>query len=95
MAQIKTTSLTRWDLTEQEIINGTILSQEHKYVIQNLIADATEEKLNLTFDPANPMNFMQREAELTGQIGILKVLLDSSLEAEQLAVLKKADFYSE
>lgn len=95
MAQIKTTSLTRWDLTEQEITNGTILSQEHKYVIQNLIADATEEKLNLTFDPTNPMNFMQREAELTGQIGILKVLLDSSLEAEQLAVLKKADFYSE
>lgn len=44
--------------------------------IQNLISAAAEEKLNMKFDPSNTLAFAQREAELQGQIGILKYLVE-------------------
>ena len=47
-------------------------------VIQNYICDAAEERLALKFDPAKPMEFAQREAEIQGQIGILKLLCELS-----------------
>lgn len=68
-------SFLRYDLTSEELIAGTQFSSAHKLVIQNLIADAAEEKISLTFDATNPQAFIQREAELAGQIGILKYLL--------------------
>jgi len=69
-------SFLKYDLTEAELKAGSVFTLDQRAVIQNLIADAAEEKLALTFDPSNPAVFTQREAELTGQIGILKYLLD-------------------
>lgn len=69
-------SYLRYELTEPEIKAGSVFTLNQRAVIQNLIADAAEEKLALTFDPDKPLQFAQREAELTGQIGILKYLLD-------------------
>lgn len=69
-------SFIKYDLNEAELKAGSVFTLDQRAVMQNLIADAAEEKLALTFDPNNPALFTQREAELTGQIGILKYLLD-------------------
>lgn len=69
-------SFVRYEMTESEIKAGSIFTLDQRAVMQNLIADAAEEKIALTFDTNNPQQFIQREAELTGQIGILKYLLD-------------------
>ena len=68
-----------YSLTPAEVSAGSTFSLDQKAVIQNLIGGIAEEKIALTFDPTNPQIFIQREAELAGQIGILKYLL--SLEA--------------
>lgn len=69
-------SFVRYEMTEPEIKTGSVFTLDQRAVMQNLIADAAEEKIALTFDTNNPQQFIQREAELTGQIGILKYLLD-------------------
>jgi len=63
-------------LSPEEIKAGSIFNLQQKAVIQNLIAASAEEKLALTFDPNNPQQFIQTEAELHGKIGILKYLLE-------------------
>jgi len=63
-------------LTVGEQEAGSHFSPEQRAVIQNLIADAAEEKVALTYDPTNPLKFTQAEAELQGKIGILKYLLE-------------------
>lgn len=82
MARELNNSFTRYKLTDEEIIRGQVLTTENAHVIQNLIADAAESKLNLKFDPTNSMAFVQEEAELQGQLGILRLLLDMSLQAQ-------------
>jgi hypothetical protein len=75
-------SFTRYSLTSEELQRGQILTPENSYVIQNLISDIAEEKLSLKYDPQNPIDFAQREAELQGQLGILKMLLELSYSAQ-------------
>ena len=80
MATIRTdSSFISWDLTEQELHAGAILTSLQKQCIQNIIWQHAEEKLNLTFTPEN----IQLEAELQGRISALKSLLDLSREFEK------------
>lgn len=84
MATISPHSLfTSWILTPQETTQGTILSTLQEQVIQNQIAALAQEKTLLKFDPANIHSFLQREAELQGQIGALSFLLTQSAEAKK------------
>lgn len=71
-------TFTRYQLQPEEIAAGAQLTNSNQYLIQNLICDAAEERLNLRFDPLNPLAFAQREAELQGQINILKYLVELS-----------------
>jgi len=82
MARQLPNSFTRYQLSEEEQLKGQILTTENAHFIQNLISDAAESKLAMKFDPNNPLHFAQQEAELTGQIGVLKALLDFSLSAQ-------------
>ncbi len=72
-----------WELAPAEQTQGCILSTQNKDVIRNLIRDIAEEKLSMDFNPAEPQRFMQREAELKGQLGILQHLLSLSELAEK------------
>lgn len=81
MATIDLTTLTRFNLTEEERISGSILTIQQQQVIQNQIAQVAEERLALSFDPLNPVKFAQQDAELKGQIGALKYLLAVSDES--------------
>lgn len=85
MSTPRITSFTSYNLTAEEYTSGTILSVLQVQVIQNLICDTAEAKIALTFDTANPQSFIQKEAELQGQIGILKHLLALSEESIQQA----------
>ena len=69
-------SFIKYVLTEDEKKVGCCFSPEQKAVIQNMISEIAEEKVALTYDPDSPLKFTQREAELAGQIGILKYLLE-------------------
>jgi hypothetical protein len=83
------TSFTKHELSEGEYNSSVILSAMQKIGIQNLIADTAEEKINLAFDPNNPTNFAQQEADLAGKLTILRYILDLS-EAAELATLEQA-----
>ena len=76
MAHQIPSTFTRYKLSPDEQASGESLTSNNLYVIQNLICDAAEEKLGLKLDPTNPLAFTQREAELQGQIGILKLLVE-------------------
>jgi hypothetical protein len=76
MAHKLNNTFTTFKLTEEEQASGQTLTTNNLMVLQNLMASAAEEKLALKFDPTNPMEFAQREAELMGQIGILRLLVE-------------------
>lgn len=90
MATIVTNSFTSFQLSTQEEEAGSILSELQKMVLQTKLSGIAEEKLNLAFDPLNPQGFIQREAELTGQMNIIKWLLDTSYSVESALALKQA-----
>lgn len=66
----------RYELTDEETRAGHILTESNKAIIQNLIADAANSKLNLVLDTKDLNSYMQQEAFLKGQIEILTYLLD-------------------
>lgn len=78
MAKPLENAFQQWLLSPEEILQGSILQDLQRKVIQNEIAIAAQEKLALKFDPTNPLSFAQQEAELTGKIGILQFLLSQS-----------------
>lgn len=84
MATRVETSFSRFSLTEEEQLNGSIFTPEQLYVLQNRLADAAEEKLALIFDPSNPSAFIQAEAESQGKIRLLQDLILTSNEATQI-----------
>lgn len=84
MSYILPSTFTRYQLTPEEQLNGQILNTDNLQVIQNYICDAAEEKLALKYDPEHPMLFAQREAELQGQIGILKLLVELASQATRV-----------
>jgi len=84
MAQLNPDSIFQsWILSQQETIQGSMLTSAQKRVIQNQIAQLAQEKTLLKFDPANIHSFTQREAELQGSISALQFLLATSTEFEK------------
>lgn len=73
-------SFISYKLTKEEYISGVSFSSNQRAVMQNLIGDIAEELITVTYDPQNPAVFQQRNAELMGQLGILKHLM--SLESQ-------------
>jgi hypothetical protein len=71
-------SFTQYALTEEQTLQGSILTPLQVMVIHNQLTAIAEEKIGIKFDPDNIYTFAQQEAELTGQIGILRYLLETS-----------------
>lgn len=69
---------TQYELTPLEIQVASRFNDLQQKLIQNLIAEAALEKVSLTFNPANPLQFAQQEAELHGKMEILEYLLSQS-----------------
>lgn len=66
---------TRYDLSLDEIQKASVLSEETRAVMQNLLSESATQRLDLVFDPNNPMIFTQEEAYIKGKIDTLRYLL--------------------
>ena len=84
MASQAQSPFVRWNLSEEEILQGSILHFTQKQVIQNEISLAAEGLLALKFDPLNPSTFIQEQAFAQGKLEILKFLITQSDESEQI-----------
>lgn len=88
-------SFTSYDLTEREVLEGSVLSITQKQLIQNDLSQVAEQLLALTVDPKDPRDFAQQHSFLTGQMGVLRMLLLRSNESErQLVELASSSFPS-
>lgn len=76
MPSIRQNIFQAWTLTPEELATSHQLTTLNICNLQNLLADAAQEKVNIKFEPSNPLAFAQREAELQGQIGILSMLIE-------------------
>ena len=89
MATPTPNQFTSYDLSEQEQIQGSILSLEQERVLQNEKASVAEQLLALKFDTLNPGTFTQDHAFLSGQLAVFTSLLETS-QTVQRALLTEA-----
>ena len=78
MAILIPNAFSSYDLTEVEVLQGAILTNLQKQVLQNLLSVCAEEKLHLEFDVLNPLVFARDEAYKRGQIDLLSYILSNS-----------------
>ena len=83
MATQDITRFSSFSLTPQEQIAGSILTQEQKLVIQNLISERAELKLSLEPDD---LQFTKQASYYAGQIEILEYLISSSISIEEAQI---------
>lgn len=83
MAQLIANDFSSYELTDEEALQGSILTITQKEVMQNDIATYAQEKLNLEFDSNSQLLFAQQEAKLAGQMQALRYRLDCSDAAEE------------
>ena len=83
MAVLKTNSFSTYTLTDEEFLQGSLLTLAQKAVIQNYRAELAEEKLLLGIDVDNPSRSIQGEAYLGGQIAACSYLLELSKAAKE------------
>lgn len=83
MAYLIDNDFSTYHLNDEEEIQGQMLTLTQRQVIQNLLAKAAEEKINLEYNPEAKERFLQQEASLKGQMDILRFLLVSSDAAEE------------
>ena len=82
--QINTNNFTSYSLTPEEELSGFQLTSEQRAIIQNDMAKTAIDKLHLKYDPEHPLLFLQKEADLAGQLVYMQHLLDradAALEA--------------
>ena len=84
MATLTLSTFSKYQLSEQEEQSGTLLPQDIKLRLQNLICMIAEEKLALVPNPNNYAEFIQQEAHLAGQLVAYRYLLDCSLATETI-----------
>lgn len=72
-----------WNLSQDELASGYRFSDEQLAVLHNEIATIAHNKINLKFDPSDPIKFAQIEADLAGQINILRYLIIRHTETTQ------------
>jgi hypothetical protein len=84
MANFMRNSFYSYDLSDQEVLQGSIFTSAQKAVLQNHLATEAEKKLQLTFNPNNPQEFLQEEAYLRGKIEVLQYLIEASDASQEV-----------
>lgn len=75
MSSLANSLFTSYKLSEEELVEGQKLTRANVEVFQTLLCSLAEEKISLFYDVKNHQGFVQREAELQGQISLLRTLL--------------------
>jgi hypothetical protein len=78
MAELLPSRFTRYALTPEEEEQSVCFTETQKMMFHNLRADAAETRLALVYDPLSPLEFVQEEARLKGQIQVIDWLLSQS-----------------
>lgn len=73
-----------WVLSPEEYLHAQVLTSLQKQYLQNERAVLANKRIALRYDPEHPQKFLQADAELQGQIGILSYLLEMSHSAETM-----------
>lgn len=84
MIKVIPNSFTTYELTDEQVLRGSIFTLEQKQVLQNHLATFAEEKLSLDYTPTAKEEFLQKEAYLKAKIELVRYLLDSSTYSEDL-----------
>ena len=72
------TSFEGYKFTPEELEQARKTSFEHRCYLQTILCDAAEEKVRLKYDPYKPLEYVQAEAYLRGQMDILAMLLNDT-----------------
>jgi hypothetical protein len=88
MARLIDNEFSSYELTDEEALQGAVLSITQKQIIQNDISSYASEKLALELDMTDPHLFIQQEAKLAGQIQALSYRLTCSQTAEEEIVFR-------
>jgi len=86
MAKLLESIFTRYALTEQDLLDGAILTQSNLILLQTDLANTVEQKLSLEFTTDNPMKFAQDEAYFRGQMSIYQLILERHAAAQKAAL---------
>ena len=78
MSKLIPNSFTAYDLTDDEVLQGSIFNTLQLQVLHNHLASYAEEKIALDYDPSNKERFLQDEASLKAKIEILNYLIEAS-----------------
>ena len=81
MATIIPNTFTTYELTEEEVLQGQILTEVQLQVLQNERARLAEEKLAITVDADNITASAQEEAYKLGQLHMVAWLIECSTAA--------------
>lgn len=78
---------TSYELEPEETIQSRCFNALNIAMLSTMRANFATEKLLLPVDTTNIQSYLQKEAELQGQIRILTLLIDESNEAQKQIVL--------
>lgn len=75
MSHLIPNSFSTYEMTDDEYLQGSLLTIAQQQVIQNQIAQLAEAQLALDYDPEHPEIFNREYAHKKGEIAALKYLL--------------------
>lgn len=78
MAQVGQSKFTKYSLSKDEEISGSILNMNQEFVLQNLLVSFAEQLLDLEIDTDKPLEYVKQKSHCQGIIHILQYLLDTS-----------------
>ena len=78
MAYLIPNSTSSWELSDEEVMQGSMFTETQMHVLQNHLASLVEEKLALEVDPNNYAAYLQQEAYKRGQIETMQYLMSNS-----------------
>ena len=84
MAKLAVNTFTCYELTERETLEGSILNQQQKQLIQTELSEIANQILALDYTPTATTEFIQHEAFLKGQMSYIRVLLERSEVSQKL-----------
>ena len=91
MVSLQPNRFMSWRMSEEEILQASILSFAQKQLIQNDMASAAEQILNEEIDPNDVLKSIKQRAFLDAQVQTYQLLIDRSNAAEaQLKALNEA-----
>jgi len=83
MSTIQVNKFSSFVLSEQEQKLGSVFNLAQLQVLQNLLSEAAHIKVEVVFDPLNPIDFAQQVAYQQAKIDVLSYLIENSRDTEE------------